>query len=309
MIQQTTARLFSGKPELIHVHSLEFAKAALLLKRQYRIPVVYTCHSLVSARSHSQMVRRKNQALLIRQADQITVPSYWLKNAIRKQHTGSASRITVIPHGVNAIIKGSRVRPYQLLFVGRLLPGKGIEALIRSVALLSVHNRQIRLTVIGKGSPKYQKHLRDLARKLGIQSRIRWLGFLPHRQVQRLYASHGALVVPSKLESFCLVALEAMANGIPLVSTRAGGLKEFVHDGNAQIIRSVNGKAIERAVQAMWRNPKRTRQRIIKAKVVAKRYSWRSAALQYKMLFSRLHRHIVNGRREEVGRAVVGKRV
>jgi glycogen(starch) synthase len=151
--------------------------------------------------------------------------------------------------------------------------------------LIHVHSLEAALltipgfsSVIGKGLPHYQKHLRDLARKLGIQSRIRWLGFLPHRQVQRLYASHGAVIVPSKQESFCLVALEAMANGIPLVCTRAGGLKEFVHHGNAQIIRSVNGKAIERAVQAMWRNPKRTRQRII-------------------------------GRRKEVGRAVVGKRV
>jgi glycogen synthase len=286
LIQQTAARYFSGKPDVIHVHSLEFAAVALWYKRQTRIPVVYTCHSLVSGRKKESR-RKKTQTLLMRHADRIAVPSDWLKRTIRRQYPAARSKLSVIPHGVKSVSNRSKAAPHRLLFVGRLIKNKGIEPLIRSISLLTARNKQVRLTVIGKGSPRYQRRLRAVARKHGVSSKIRWLGYLPHGTVQRLYSSYGAVVVPSRKETFCMVALEAMANGIPLVSTRSGGLKEFVNGRNAQIIRTVSSHGISRAIAAMWQDPVRTRQRTAMAKRVAKRYSWRQRALQYKTLLKR----------------------
>jgi glycogen synthase len=289
-IKRITGRYFLRKPDVIHVHSLEFARAALLLKRKYRTPVVYTCHSLVTRSRGRHLRRKKNQDLLIRRASRIIVPSVWLKSLLRIKYPGAVSRTIVIPHGVKSVSSRSTTKPYRLMFVGRLIRDKGIESLIRSVSLLSAKKRQVRLTVIGKGSRNFSKRLKRIARKKGISSKIRWRGFVPHRKVQSLYKFHGAVVVPSRMESFCLVALEAMANGIPLVTTRVGGLKEFVNRRNAQIITKLNSKSIARAIEAMWKNPKRTRKRIRIAKMAAKRYSWRRTAAKYKSVFMRLQK-------------------
>ncbi|TJY43936.1 glycosyltransferase family 4 protein [Cohnella pontilimi] len=285
--QRAADRYFSGLPDIIHVHSIEFAAAALWYKRKYRIPVVYTCHSLIS-NSRKNAARKKSQNRLFRHADRITVPSMWLKRSILKEHAAAASKVSVIPHGVQSVSDGTKIAPLHLLFVGRIIKSKGIEPLIRSISILSARNKRVRLTVIGKGSAQYEQRLRTIASKAGVSRHIRWLGHLPHAKVQRLYSSYGAVVVPSQNESFCLVALEAMANGIPLVSTRAGGLKQFVNTTNARTIRSVDSQAISRAITAMWQDPNGTRQRAANAKRLAKRYSWPKRAMQYEALFDTL---------------------
>jgi glycosyltransferase involved in cell wall biosynthesis len=255
---------------------LEFARTALFLKQKHRIPVVYTCHSLISMESGSRSYRSKLQHELIRQANKVVVPSMWLKREIQRRYSGVAFKIKVIPNGVSSFSQGTRAPSHQLLFVGRLVRSKGIEPLIGSIA---------RLSIIGKGSSSYRGRLAAIAKAKRVLSNIRWLGSLPHSRVQRLYTSYGAVVVPSTQESFCLVALEAMANGVPLVASRAGGLKEFVNSNNAQIITAVESRAISRAIEAMWNNPGRTRQRVANAKLVARRYQWRRIAGLYKMLF------------------------
>jgi glycogen synthase len=285
MIAQQAARTFSRKPNAIHVHSLEFAEAALLLGRKYRVPVVYTCHSLVSMEGRKWTRRSSSQERLIRRVNRVVVPSFWLKHQITKRHPGVASKIRVIPNGVRPVSKGTHAPPYRLLYVGRLIRDKGIEPLIRSIPGLSKKNRNVRLGVIGKGSPRYRSRLKSIARKQGVLSKIRWLGPLSHSKVQRTYSSYGAVVVPSKQESFCLVALEAMANGVPLVASRAGGLKEFVNRRNAQIIPVVKSNVISRAIEWVWKHPARTRQRVRIAKRVAAGFHWRKMALRYRHLF------------------------
>ena len=284
-VRRLIARYLQHRPDLIHVHSLEFAKAALALKRKYRIPVCYTCHSLASMESKKRSHGVKLQELLLRGADRIIVPSHWLKQQIRRRYAKVSSKINVIPNGVTTISTGSKAPAYKLLFVGRIIRDKGIEALIGALPYLSRKNRRVQLTIVGKGSHKYQKRLKSIAKKRGVASRIRWMGPLPHSKVQRLYSSYGAVVVPSKRESFCLVALEAMANRVPLVSSRAGGLREFVNKNNAQIIRNVNSRTIGRAIYKMWKHPKKIRRRVANAKLVASRYHWRNIAIRYKRLF------------------------
>lgn len=284
-IQQVTRQYFPRMPDVIHVHSMEFAMAALFLKKKYRIPVIYTCHSLVSMEHGSRIGRSKIQDAIIQQADKIVVPSFWLMKEIQKRHAGTASKIKVIPHGVRSAAKVSKAPATKLLFVGRLLRAKGIEPLIRSISLLSAKNKRVRLSIVGEGSPHYKKSLRSIARKGRVSSKIRWVGSMPHGKVQRLYSSYGAVIIPSEQESFCLVALEAMANGIPLVSSRAGGLREFVTHQNAQIIPAIESRAIVRAIKQMWKNPHKTRQRVANARQLAKRYNWRRTANRYIRLF------------------------
>jgi len=278
------------KPDAIHVHSMEFAKAALSIKRKYRIPVVYTCHSLIGSMltSVKSKKRRDLQFALLKGSDVIVVPSEWLGGEIRRRCPSAAGKIKVIPHGVKTSKRRPQAPLHRLLFVGRLIPSKGIIPLVNAVGRLKREHGNIELTIIGKGSPKYTRRIGNAARLNRVASRVKFAGFLNAGQLRRRYRNYGAVVVPSREESFCLVALEAMANGVPLVSTQAGGLKEFVNRGNAKIIPKVTSVHIAKAIHRVLSKPGLARIRADRALKTARTYTWPRAADQYARLFRRL---------------------
>lgn len=286
-IMRSAAAKGCAKPDIIHVHSIEFADTAKLAGKRFGIPIVYTCHSLASQGIAS--AQGKNQTKLLHIARRVIVPSNWQAKVTKNLYPRmDGSKITVIPHGVIASSKNATGAPHKLLYVGRLIPSKGVEPLIKAVALLARNKSQVQLTIVGSGQKSYSNKLRSLARQGGIVNKIRWAEKTPHEKVQRMYSSYGAVIIPSKKESFCLVALEAMANGVPLISTVSGGLKEFVNPNNARIIHSVDSKHIAQAIRAFWNNPSQAKKRVIHARSTASRYRWPEIARKYLSLFYRL---------------------
>lgn len=277
-------------PDGINIHSLQFFELAKYYQRKYRIPVVYTCHSLVASEAVPFAMKRQameQQAQLLRMADSVVVPSRAEYTKLKKRYPFCSYKTTVIPHGI-VLRKGtSHGNRRHLLYVGRLVPLKGIEPLLHAVALLKQHEKNIRLDIVGTGPYRYRRKLKNLAHKLNITQQVHWLGHHNQRQVQNIYATHGALIVPSMQESFGLVALEALASGIPLVSTRVGGLAEFVNDSVAQTIPKAQGKAIAQAVLNMWQHKTITDRRVAQGRKLAAQFQWPRAASQYKKLFAR----------------------
>lgn len=273
-------------PDIIHVHSTDFVETAHKAKVQFGAPIVYSCHSLVS---QSNSPSGRNQKKLFRIAQKIIVPSKWQAREINKRYRRILIRsATVIPHGVHPISKNKKGPPNKLLYVGRLVSSKGLEPLIRAIASLARTHNHVHLTIIGRGHPSYQRKLKSLARRVGVANRISWVKNKPHRTVQRMYASYGAVVIPSKTESFCLVALEAMANGVPLISTLSGGLKEFVNKHNAQIIRAVDSASISNAIRAFLSNPTLSQKRRKNALISSSRFRWPAIAKKHMSLFMKL---------------------
>ncbi|WP_145133276.1 glycosyltransferase family 4 protein [Paenibacillus sp. Y412MC10] len=279
-----------GKPDIIHVHSTEFAYTAKVAGKRFDLPIVYTCHSLASQGISS--LPGKQQTTLIRTANRIIVPSRWQAKVTKRLYPRiDGNKMIVIPHGVVPVTKGSsKGLSHKLLYVGRLIPSKGVEPLIKAVGLLAQENSKIHLTIVGSGTASYRNKLRSLAKQAGVEKRIRWAEKTPHKTVQRMYGSYGAVINPSKKESFCLVALEAMANGVPLISTTSGGMKEFVTPQNAKIIHSVDTAHIARAIKEFWNNPEQSRKRTIHARTTAAQYKWPVITRKYLSLFSDLKR-------------------
>jgi glycosyltransferase involved in cell wall biosynthesis len=279
---------FGKVPDLVHVHSPEYVGIAEILSSHHQVPIVYTCHSLTSGRKY--VLKAKKQARLLRLANRIAVPSKWMASRIKRKFPGLEGKIVVIPNGIDVVNQPSHEQgsPYQLLYAGRIAPLKGIASLIRAFARLNRRNKQASLTIIGSGRPAFEKKMRLLARKLRVNHRIRWIPRVTHEEMQGMYHQYGAVIVPSRLESFCLVALEAMANEIPLVATQAGGLKTFVDDSNAAIIKSCTPTGIVHAVRQMWQNRQLTAERLVKARETANRYQWSDIVQQYLDLFGQL---------------------
>ncbi|MBU5442345.1 glycosyltransferase family 4 protein [Paenibacillus sp. MSJ-34] len=278
-------------PDLIHTHSLQCVDMALYFKRKYGIPFVYTCHSLALRRNIFGKNRvSPRQVDLFRFADVVTVPSAWQKRQIHA-HCPYVKHIQVIRNGVpfreSTTGSGSKKKG-RLLFVGRLTATKGINELLQAVGLLKKSKPKVKLDIVGRGSATFTKKLKQTALRSKINQNVRWIGKLKHEKVQRLYSSYQAVIVPSRKESFGLVALEAMASGVPLVATRNGGLSSFVNRGNATIIASATPRSIAAGIRKMWKYPDETAVKAENAKKTAKQYSWTNISDRYAELFYRV---------------------
>lgn len=280
------------KPDGIHIHSLQFMNLAKYFQVRHRIPVVYTCHSLVAMEA-GPLTREKRkmimyQTQLLKTANKIVVPSRSQLTKLKKMYPFCSKKTVVINHGI--VLRKSKARGprHHLLFVGRIVPSKGIEQLLKAISLLKRQGKKVKLDLVGTGPIGYTRYLKTQSKKLGISPEIRWIGYCNQARVQKMYASHGAVIMPSLQESFGLVALEALANGIPLVSTRAGGLAEFVNSKVAQTIPKVNGSMISKSIQNMWNQQKITAQRVATGRKLASRFQWPHAAGRYKKLFQQI---------------------
>ena len=117
-----------------------------------------------------------------------------------------------------------------VLFVGRIEPLKGIDTLLRAVAQIQT---PLRLLIVGGDEKDANRKatLGALARELGIADRVEFVDAVGHDRLPLFYNAADVCVVPSHYESFGLVALEAMACGVPVVASSVGGLRDTVRDG------------------------------------------------------------------------------
>jgi glycosyltransferase involved in cell wall biosynthesis len=279
------------KPDIIHVHSIQCDQLAKHYKRNGNVPIVYTCHSL--ARMEKAKARRSGTAMrqekLIRMANVITTPSLWQKMQIKRYYPFFKKEISVIRNGVwlSSSSNTKLADANRLLFVGRLNHGKGIKELLQAVAILKKAIRPVTLHIIGGGSLSYKSKMKKLIRQLKIVKQVKWLKRMKYSTLQKVYSQFGCVVVPSRHESFGLVALEAMAAGVPLVSTRNGGLASFVNSSNATLIADVHPAAIASSIRSMRNNRHATLIKVNNAKNTAQNYGWKGPSEKYEQLFRR----------------------
>jgi glycosyltransferase involved in cell wall biosynthesis len=134
----------------------------------------------------------------------------------------------------------------RLVWAGRLVGGKGLEALLETVDL----DRRLILDIVGDGPDRAR--LREIADASGARNRITWVGHLTDRVVylDRLAAAD-VFVFPSPAEGFPKVVLDAFAVGLPVVATRAGGLGELADARLIEAIARPDAPSIAAALAAM----------------------------------------------------------
>jgi glycosyltransferase involved in cell wall biosynthesis len=122
----------------------------------------------------------------------------------------------------------------ELLYAGRLAADKGVETAIEAIQFL-VHDQGIkhaRLSLAGSGSADYTHHLHHLVARAGLESYVKFLGWIPYEEMPSLMRQFDALLVPSKWpEPFARVVLEGMILGLAVVASTSGGTGEIIVDG------------------------------------------------------------------------------
>jgi len=141
-----------------------------------------------------------------------------------------AERVAVVPASVDEARFGVQ-RPttprYDLVTASQLIPRKRLEDLLEATALLRKDRPGLRVAIAGRGA--LEAELRARARALGVEANVEFLGFVA--DVERLYADARVFVLPSRSEGLSIAMCEAMAVGIPVVSTDVGEARDVVVPG------------------------------------------------------------------------------
>lgn len=123
-----------------------------------------------------------------------------------------------------------------ILFLSRLHPKKGVDRFIRAAALITSHH-DARFIIAGSGDASYDRQLRSLVEELGIGSDIEFVGFVEGDRKTALYRAADLFVLPTSQENFGLVLPEAMACGVPVITTKGVDIwPELEESGGALII-------------------------------------------------------------------------
>ncbi|MBP6881350.1 MAG: glycosyltransferase family 4 protein [Candidatus Pacebacteria bacterium] len=182
-----------------------------------------------------------------------------------------------------------------LLIAARLVEQKGIDSIIRALALLPIH---IKFVVIGSGP--LENELKDLAKMVGVADRVIWLGQIERSEVPKYRNTIVAdiFVHPSRSEGLGHTCVSAMAGHLPVIATQVGGLGEYIidEDRNPEEVPTAfavdpdNPKQIAAAVKKILDNPEKTKRVVENAyQMVLEEYDWDMIAVKMKeQVFDRL---------------------
>lgn len=237
--------------DALHANYWLSGVAAHRLKHRLDLPLVSTFHTLarVKAETGDAEPRRRvhAEAEVIGCSDAILASCSAEARQLERLYQAEQSRIEIVSPGVDHAFfspgprQGARaaLAPLRLgngpvlLFVGRIQPLKGLDVAVETLALLP--NPDAFLVVVGGASgmsgEREAQRIRRLVRTRGVADRVRFVAPQPHHLLSTYYRAADAVVVPSRSESFGLVALEAAACGTPVVAAAVGGLRTLVDHG------------------------------------------------------------------------------
>jgi D-inositol-3-phosphate glycosyltransferase len=229
---------------------------------------------------------------------------------MQRLYNADPSKIAIVPPGVDLSLFGpvpcEEARASiglppdhsMVLFVGRIQPIKGIDLLIRAMALLLQRNPALRdetsLVVIGgHGDPSADEELRrldQLRAELGVSDLVTFLGSRDQDTLVDYYNAASTVVVPSHYESFGMVALEAMACGTPVIATDVGGLSLNIADGyNGYLVDSGDVQELSYKIGLLITQDQLRRQLGRQARQWAERFDWRIIADETLSVYADLH--------------------
>ena len=301
--------------DVAHAHYWLSGWAAHLLKRYWDTPFVQMFHTTAHMKNavagigeREVDLRLTTERRLIELSDSLIAANPDERaDLIWRQHTPT-DKVCTIPPGVDLDLftPGNRasarvelgLAPSEsiILFVGRVDPIKGIDTLLEATRILADQAATPPTVLFVGGDLDAAGQpigpLADVAARattLGIDMCFRFVGSQPQDQLPRFYAAADVVAVPSRYESFGLVAVEAMACGIPVVASRAGGLKFTVEEGvSGYLVPVRNPSALAATLGRILRDPMLRAELSVGAQDCAQRFSWPSVAASIHHVYQQL---------------------
>lgn len=227
-------------------------------------------------------------------ADFIIAPSSYAAETFVQQGIAN-EKIFVVPYGVDP--SKLRVRhqkqpkqtfPFRVIFVGQIIPRKGLHYLIEAFIKLNLPRSE--LLIFGRGAPIYQNLLQNMASS-GNDS-IKFFGHVPQATLWRHYREADVFVLPSLSEGSALVIYEAMAAGLPVIVSENTGAKELVREGQDGFVVPIRDvRSLQEKLQWLYEHPFERTMMGQQATARAQQFTWEG----YGERLIRVYQRVLNG--------------
>lgn len=253
---------------LIHARFGTTGTKLLAVKKKLKLPMLTSFHGFdLPSNKKTRRKYGKKMKQLFKQGDLFTVTSKNNRKILIKY--GCPKKKIIVHHSgidVDKFAFKPRIYPENgkiyILSVGRLVEKKGMKYLIKAFKKVSKKYPQVHLRIAGDG--ELRGKLKRLVKRLGLKKRVTFLGELSHDQVAKEMQKCHLFVLASvkdrngNQEGIPNVLKEAMASGMPVVSTRHAGIPELVEDGKSgYLVPEKNSKALSKAIIKLIRHPEK----------------------------------------------------
>lgn len=232
-----------GHPDIIHAHNALYAGlAASKIKEKYKVPYVLTEHSSLYERAYLSNSQIDIAKRIQKQADERTFVSSRLAQKLRAIIGIEVEPYTVIFNVLEELFSSNIVaekdvvntNKFTFLSVGSLDTNKNHASLIRAFHQAFKGIKDVRLDIVGSGPMKNE--LQTLISQLQLDDKVHLLGPMGRNEVKMIMSRCHVFVLPSIIETFGVVLIEALALGKPVVSTYSGGPEDIVNSINGLLV-------------------------------------------------------------------------
>ena len=293
----------SRQIQIIYAHLGQANQLAVFASQLSGVPAFVTVHSpmaFVDPRSgwdpRVYLVKVVN-AITYRLANRVLVVSYEIKEVVRRLFHLDRSRVLVLKNGI--VLDDNPLKPIELeqefhltrnrlklIAVGRLVPLKAFDILVRAISeLANGGHDHFSLLIVGEGTERTR--LEKLIQDLRVENRIKLLGL--RDDVMKLMKACDLFALPSRYEGLSIAMIEAMACGLPIISSDVRGLKDYIkHEQNGLIFPVDDHKALAKSILRLA-NDKTLRERLSHGarKSFEKEYDMRKNIRSIDMLFKK----------------------
>ena len=293
-----------GGVDVVHAHYWLSGMAGHILKHELDRPLLVNFHTLARARWGEELSdaeiseRAEQEQIAIDCSDTVLVSCEPEQAHLQEFYDVEDERIAVVPPGVEHgfFSPGDRASARQaigfgegplLLFVGRVTPLKNPTLAVETLARLP----EARLAVVGglsgAGGEAEMRSMRAASERLGVAERISYVSPKSHRALSSYYRAADAVLIPSRSESFGLVALEAAASGTPVVAASVGGLQTLVEHGSTGfLVPDPDPELYAALASEILEDGSRGAEMGMNAVDLAAGYSWESAGKSLSQVYS-----------------------
>ncbi len=304
----------ASSPDVIHANYWLSGLAGHALKHALEIPLVTTFHTLEKVKAKdravpdddiSEKLRIEEESKIIFCSDQVLASCEVEAEEICSLYDLDPSRISIVPLGVDHAFfspgdrdmartaVGLPTKGKMVLFVGRIQPLKGADIAVESFVKIAKRVPSAFLVMVGgpsgpRGSEEVSKIKRVVERER-LTNRVHFFDPQPHEVLSSFYRASDVALVPSRTESFGLVALEAAACGVPVVASDVGGLKTLVeHGASGYLVSRRTSEEFSKFLVKVLEDPALAELLKKTANSLSASYRWRDAGLRLQSVLMEL---------------------
>jgi D-inositol-3-phosphate glycosyltransferase len=292
-------RAEAARPEgwfdLVHSHYWLSGQVGWLATERWQVPLIHSMHTMAKVKNRDigpgdtpePDYRIVGEQQIVDVADALIANTATEADELSDLYHADRQRVHVVHPGVDldtfspgdpTLARRSLGLPGDgplVVFVGRLQPLKAPEILVQAAGRMTTPAHFVVCGGPSGNGDAMPEHLRVMAQELGVDDRVSFLPPQPRAELAALFQAATVVVVPSRSESFGLVAVEAQATGTPVVAADVGGLRTAVHDGRSGVLVRGHDPAVwARTLDDVLTQPKRLDMLSAHARSHAESFSW-----------------------------------